>query len=87
MSLREFAYLGLPSIAVNVGGISDHINKFSSILLSSFEDEKIVEELSYLLIDLYKNKTKLEKIKNIAIRNKYVYSWNYSWDKILSIIK
>ena len=86
MSLREFAYLGLPSIAVNVGGILEHLNSSSSILLSSYEDEEIIEELSNILIDLYENKNKLRIMHKNAKKNARLFSWKYSWGKILSIL-
>ncbi len=86
MSLREFAYLGLPSIAVDVGGISEHLNNSSSILLNNHEEDKIIEDLSNLLIDLYENKNKLEIMQKNAKKNTKFFSWNYSWKKILSTL-
>tara|TARA_S200000501_G_scaffold375410_1_gene427334 strand:+ start:754 stop:1923 length:1170 start_codon:yes stop_codon:yes gene_type:complete len=87
MSLREFAFAGMPTISTKVGGIEDHVNKCGSILIDKKNDSEIINEVIKTLKNLYSDQYKLNKLKKSSLKNSSEYSWEFSCAKIISKIK
>lgn len=87
MSLREFSFAGIPTIATKVGGVEDHVNKLSSILIKKENDLEIINEVIKTLKYLYSDQFELNKLKKSSLKNSYDFSWEVSCLKMLSKIK
>ena len=86
MSLREFAFAGLPTISTSVGGMPDHINNSASLLIASKNSEEIINNLVEKLRLLYFNKNELQKLTYYSFEDQNEYSWQRSCEKIINKI-
>ena len=86
MSLREFAFAGLPTISTSVGGMLDHINNSASVLIAGKNNEEIINNLVEKLKLLYFNRTELQKLNYYSFQDQKKYSWGTSCEKIINKI-
>ena len=86
MVLREYGIRGLPTIVTDVGGIKEHVNIDSSIIIEGDTENEIINCLVANIKELYFNRKYLNTLKVKAKKNIKKYRWQYSVENLINKI-
>lgn len=83
ISLREFAMVGLPTLAPDVGGAPEYVLEGASSLVGPSASD---ETIAAIIVDLARNRQELARRRRLAFERRQEASWNLTIAEIGGLI-